>query len=52
MFDDDMVVLGLVLLVGCHGSIYRWYNTLVLSLNVVIYVVMCIHIDSLDMLWL
>ena len=51
-FDDDMVVFRLVLLVGCNGRMYRCYNTVVLLLTVVIFVVMCIHLDGVDMLWL
>ena len=47
-----MVVFRLVLLVGCHGSMYRCYNAVVLLLTVVIFVVVCIHLDGVDMLWL
>ena len=47
-----MVVLGLVLFVGCHGSMYRWYSTIVLLLNVVISVVICTHLGGVDMIWL
>ena len=43
-----MVVFRLVLLVGCHGSMYRCYNAVVLLLTVVIFVVMYIHLDGVD----